>query len=146
MEPTPDRENKMPTAAPEIVATPAYQFDEDGDDFVLRIPKSMAARDQVQRFLDRLEFEQLRTKSQLTPEDAEELAREVKHAVVERLRQHLDSAAGAVASAEGTEAVEAGPEDEMERLYFMSRVERGLRQFDTGQFVSHEEAKRRFGR
>ena len=37
-------------------------------------------------------------------------------------------------------------EEMMEKLYFLSKVERGLRQIDAGQVVSHEEAKRRFGR
>ena len=41
---------------------------------------------------------------------------------------------------------EASVEEMMERLYFLSKVERGLRQIDAGQVVSHEEAKRRFGR
>lgn len=34
----------------------------------------------------------------------------------------------------------------MERLYFLSKVERGVEQADAGQVVSHEEAKRRLGR
>ena len=37
-------------------------------------------------------------------------------------------------------------EEMMEKLYFLSKVERGLRQIDVGQVVSHEEAKHRFGR
>ena len=41
---------------------------------------------------------------------------------------------------------EASVEEMMEKLYLLSKVERGLRQIDTGQVVSHEEAKRRFGR
>jgi predicted transcriptional regulator len=49
------------------------------------------------------------------------------------------------------EAIEKLPEDVsleevMERLYFLSKVERGLEQADSGQIVSHEEAKRRLGR
>jgi hypothetical protein len=37
-------------------------------------------------------------------------------------------------------------EEVMERLYFVSKVERGLEQEAAGQSVSHEEAKRRLGR
>jgi len=33
-------------------------------------------------------------------------------------------------------------EDAMERLYFLAKVEEGLRQADVGNTVSHEEAKR----
>ena len=34
----------------------------------------------------------------------------------------------------------------MEQLYFLSKVQRGIQQIEAGQVVSHEEAKRRFGR
>jgi hypothetical protein len=40
----------------------------------------------------------------------------------------------------------ASVEEMMERLYFLSKVERGFQQIEAGQSVSHEEAKRRFGR
>jgi predicted transcriptional regulator len=33
-------------------------------------------------------------------------------------------------------------EDAMERLYFLGKVERGLKQADAGEVVSHEEARR----
>ena len=38
---------------------------------------------------------------------------------------------------------DATVEDVMERLYFLAKVEEGLRQADAGQTISHEEAKRR---
>ena len=38
---------------------------------------------------------------------------------------------------------DATVEDAMERLYFLAKVEEGLRQADAGQTVTHEEAKRR---
>ncbi len=34
-------------------------------------------------------------------------------------------------------------EEAMERLYFLAKIEEGLRQADVGQTVSHEEAKQR---
>jgi hypothetical protein len=37
-------------------------------------------------------------------------------------------------------------EEVMERLYFVSKVERGLEEEAAGQSVSHAEAKRRLGR
>lgn len=83
----PDREEIMSIVAPEQAAwQSAYQIEEDGDDLVIRIPKSLASRDRVQRFLDRIEFEQLRSQSQLTPEVAAELTAEVKRAVAEANR------------------------------------------------------------
>jgi predicted transcriptional regulator len=38
---------------------------------------------------------------------------------------------------------DATVEDAMERLYFLAKVEEGLRQAETGQTVDAEEAKRR---
>jgi predicted transcriptional regulator len=38
---------------------------------------------------------------------------------------------------------DATVEDVMERLYFLAKVEEGLRQADAGQTIGHEEAKRR---
>jgi predicted transcriptional regulator len=38
---------------------------------------------------------------------------------------------------------DATVEDVMERLYFLAKVEEGLRQADAGRTISHEEAKRR---
>lgn len=38
---------------------------------------------------------------------------------------------------------DATVEDVMERLYFLAKVERGLREADAGQTIPHEEAKRR---
>jgi predicted transcriptional regulator len=39
---------------------------------------------------------------------------------------------------------DAGFEDVMERIYFLSKIERGLEQLDRGEVVSHDEVKRRF--
>lgn len=36
---------------------------------------------------------------------------------------------------------DATVEDAMERLYFLAKVEEGLRQADSGQTVSHDEAR-----
>ena len=38
---------------------------------------------------------------------------------------------------------DATVEDAMERLYFLAKVEKGLREAETGTTLSHEEAKRR---
>lgn len=38
---------------------------------------------------------------------------------------------------------DATVEDVMEQLYFLAKVEEGVRQADAGQTMSHEEAKRR---
>jgi predicted transcriptional regulator len=38
---------------------------------------------------------------------------------------------------------DATVEQAMERLYFMAKVEEGLRQADSGQLISHEDARKR---
>lgn len=40
---------------------------------------------------------------------------------------------------------DASVEDAMERLYFLSKIERGLQEAEGGKTVSHEEVKRRLG-
>jgi predicted transcriptional regulator len=39
---------------------------------------------------------------------------------------------------------DASFEDAMERIYFLSKVQRGLEQLDRGEVVEHDEVKRRF--
>jgi|GEM_PF-836893 len=86
-QPNPDREENMPVAATPDAASPtAYRIEEDEDDLIFRIPKTLATRERVSRFLDWLEFEQLRSRSELAQEDAAELAAEVKRAVWEANR------------------------------------------------------------
>lgn len=80
--PGPDREDRMPIAAtPDAASQTAYRIDEDEDNLIVHVPKTLATRERVSRFLDWLEFEQLRSQSELTEEDAAELAAEVKRAV-----------------------------------------------------------------
>jgi predicted transcriptional regulator len=38
----------------------------------------------------------------------------------------------------------ASYEDAMERIYFLSKIQRGLDQLDGGEVISHDEVKRRF--
>jgi len=39
---------------------------------------------------------------------------------------------------------DASFEDAMERIYFLSKVQRGLEQLDRGEVIDHDEVKRRF--
>ena len=150
----PDREERMlAEALEETIAPPAYQIEEDGKDLVIRIPASVMTRERLERFLEWIHFESLKSRSRLTETDAAELGREVKQAVRERLNAYTGSvSSSAVAAGEKADELapgrtgEAGMDDPLENLYFMSRVERGIRQIDAGRFVPHEEAKRRFGR
>ena len=40
---------------------------------------------------------------------------------------------------------DASVEEAMERLYFLSKIERGLQEADAGKTISHEEVRRRLG-
>ena len=40
---------------------------------------------------------------------------------------------------------DASVEEAMERLYFLSKIERGIQQADAGKTLSHEEVRRRLG-
>lgn len=40
---------------------------------------------------------------------------------------------------------DASVEDAMERLYFLSKIERGVQEGDAGKTVSHEEVRKRLG-
>jgi predicted transcriptional regulator len=41
---------------------------------------------------------------------------------------------------------DATVEDAMERLYFLAKVQRGLAEVELGQFVSHDDIKRKFAK
>lgn len=137
MEPTPDREERMFAQAPETL-TPAYQVEEDSEDFVLRIPRWMVTREQVQRFLNRLKFQFAGSESDPAPEDVEEFLRQYERFVP------LSTQERALRAIERLPA-DAGVDEMMNQLHFLASVERGLKQIETGQVVSHDEAKRRFG-
>ena len=57
---------------------------------VVRVPRELAGREEVSRFLDYLDFESIRQRSHLTEEDAAALADEIDHALWDRLRHRLD--------------------------------------------------------
>jgi predicted transcriptional regulator len=141
MESTPDGEEKMPAAAPE--QTEVYRIEEDGDDLVIRVPRSVVSRERVQALLDALEPGQVHGRTPANEKDAARVTDEIRRAVWELLG--TASTAGPAVD-DGETAAVGLPDEKLEQLHFMSRVERGLRQIDAGEFVSHEEAKRRLGR
>jgi hypothetical protein len=68
---------------------PAYRIDYDEHDMVVRVPRELAGRDEVSRFLGYLNIESVRQRSELAEEDAATLADEIDRAVWERLRHRL---------------------------------------------------------
>jgi hypothetical protein len=93
MEPTPDREeNMLAEMLDEIKAPAAYSIENMDDEIVIRIPRGVASEQQIRRYLALLMLDAVRQKSQLTEEDAYELAEEVTRAVWERNRHRVKEA------------------------------------------------------
>ena len=89
----PDREEIMPTAAPEqATSQPAYTIDSTEDEVVVRFRRATFSDEQIARIIAVAELEAIRQKSQLTEEAARELADEVDQAVWEKNRHRVSSA------------------------------------------------------
>lgn len=143
MEPTPDREENMLAEALESAeARAAYRIESTDDEIVVRIRRGTVREEWIFRLLALLEPE-------LTEEEERELADGSDRPGREKLRHRAGTAGSArqqALDALQQLPAEASVDDMMEKLYFMSKVQRGLQQIEAGQVVSHEEAKRRFGR
>lgn len=70
------------------MAEPAYRIDVGEQEMVVRLKRGVLGRDQVSRFLDFLELESIRQRSELTEADAALLADEIDDAVWARARGH----------------------------------------------------------
>jgi len=71
-----------------MATAPAYEIERDDGGLIVRVNEDFFTKDEVSRFLDYLTLESIRKRSQLTEEDAETLADDVKTAAWERVR-HL---------------------------------------------------------
>lgn len=71
-----------------MATAPAYEIARDHGGLVVRVNEEFFTEDEVSRFLDYLTLESIRKRSQLTQEDADMLAKEIKMAAWERVR-HL---------------------------------------------------------
>jgi hypothetical protein len=71
-----------------VATVPAYQVKQEEGDFVIRVSGDLFTSDEVSRFLEIFTLESIRKRSQLTQEDADMLAKEIKTAAWERVR-HL---------------------------------------------------------
>jgi hypothetical protein len=71
-----------------VTTAPAYEVKREEGDFVIRVNGDLFTPDEVSRFLEFLTLESIRKRSQLTQEDADMLAKEIKTAAWERVR-HL---------------------------------------------------------
>lgn len=68
------------------MTNPAYSIAIENSDIVVRLNRNTIDQAALVRFLDYLELETIRKRSQLTDEQAAELASDVDRAVWERLR------------------------------------------------------------
>lgn len=71
------------------MAEPAYRIDIEEQDIVVRVRRDVLGREEVSRFLDYLELESIRRRSQLSEADAAALADEIDRAAWERTRAHI---------------------------------------------------------
>lgn len=72
------------------MADPAYRIDVEDEDLVVRLKRDLVDREEVSKFLDYLELESLRRRSQLTEADAAALADEIDRAGWERNRLRVE--------------------------------------------------------
>ncbi len=67
--------------------TPSYQINVQKRDVIVRFRRELVDRETLGRFLDYLELESIRRRSQLTEEQASKLANEINKAVWENLKK-----------------------------------------------------------
>ena len=72
------------------MAEPAYRIDVEEQDLVVRVRRGVLDRDEVSRFLDFLELESIRRRSELTKAEAARLADEVDASVWKRYRSRVE--------------------------------------------------------
>ena len=65
-----------------------YEIETDQDSIIIRLPRKLANDEGLVRFLDYLEMQDIRQRSELSEEDAEKLTTEVKRDAWQRVR-HL---------------------------------------------------------
>lgn len=71
------------------MAEPAYRIDIEEQDIVVRVRRDVLDREEVSRFLDYLELESIRRRSQLSEADAAAIAQEIDRAAWKRSRAHI---------------------------------------------------------
>lgn len=72
------------------MAEPAYRIDVEEQDLVVRVRRGVLDRDEVSRFLDFLELESIRRRSELSEAAAARLADEIDASVWERYRSRVE--------------------------------------------------------
>lgn len=63
-----------------------YEIETDQDSIVIRLPRTLAGDEGLIQFLDYLEMQDIRQRSELSEDDAEKLAAEVKRDAWQRVR------------------------------------------------------------
>jgi hypothetical protein len=72
-----------------MAAEPAYRIEIEDRDVVVRLRRGVLNQADVSKFLDYLELEALRRRSELSEADAQDLAQEIDRAVWARVRGRL---------------------------------------------------------
>lgn len=69
----------------------SFQVAIEQDSILVRVPRTLFTRDEIVRFLDYLEVEAIRRRSQLTRTDAQALAAEIDRAGWSQLQEQVGS-------------------------------------------------------
>lgn len=77
------------TLAASTMKTP-YEITTDQDSITIRVPRSLAQDEALGRFLDYLEMRDIRERSDLSEDDARDLANRAKHDAWKRVRHLFD--------------------------------------------------------
>lgn len=75
--------------------TATYEVAVEQDSILVRMPAALFNREEIVRFLDYLEVEGIRRRSQLTRTDAEQLAGEIDQAGWQRMKEQLRNSSSA---------------------------------------------------
>ena len=72
-----------------MATTALYSITVEQDDIVVRLNRAAVDQEALRRFLDYVELETLRARSQLAPQDASDLANEIDRAAWEQVRPNF---------------------------------------------------------
>jgi hypothetical protein len=73
-----------------MIAGPTCKIDVEDREIVVRLRSDLFSQDEVSRFLDYLELESIRRRSDLSDEQAAALAAEIDQSVWERARHRIE--------------------------------------------------------
>ena len=77
-----------------MISDPPYEIRSEDDQVVIRIPRDKVDEGVISRVLEYMDFEIIRSRSQATQEQIDELAEEVQKAAYERVKHLFENNGG----------------------------------------------------